>query len=545
MRLGVRAMNVVSGRQIKELDRAAVEAGIPAGDLMENAGRGVADAVRRRSSRGKKVVVVAGKGGNGGDALVAARILCEEGLHVRAFTLSSIDDLIETTHEKANLLNERFPGTLSVLDDDLDELDKALAAADCAIDGLLGIGVDRPLSGRYLNVVRAVNRDDLFRVAVDLPSGLPSDSGAIIGEAISADLTVCMAAYKPAHLLYPARAHCGEISVVSVGYPDTLWKSITPIAHVAEKEWIAEHLPVRRPDGHKGTFGRVLVVAGSLGMSGAAILCAEGALRSGAGLVTVACPRSIQAIIAVALPEAITIGLPDQEGHPTQDSLAPLRDALARADILAIGPGFGRANDTGAFVRTLIAEVKSPLVIDADGLFALNTEALSEVAGRTVLTPHPGEMSRLIERPTGEIDADRIEIARSFASEHNVVLALKGRPTAIGTPKGDVFLNPTGNTGLATGGSGDVLTGIIAGFIAGGSSLADAAILGAYVHGYAADYLARDHSERSIIPSDLIAALPHAIAELEKYGLVPRVRRPHEQPEHRIQAPSLHETTDA
>ena len=508
-------MNVVSAAQIKALDRAAVGAGIPAGDLMEKAGRGVANALINRAP-GKNVVVIAGKGGNGGDALVAARILCEAGFHVRAFTLSSFADLTETTREKAHLVNERFPGALRVLNGSLDELNESLATADCAIDGLLGIGVDRPLSGRYLDTVRALNKADLFRIAVDLPSGLPSDSGTIIGEAINADLTVCMAAYKPAHLLYPARNHCGRIDVAPVGYPEQLWDAVTPIARVMEREWIAEHLPARRPDGHKGTFGRVLIVAGSLGMSGAAILCAGGALRAGAGLVTVACPRSIQAVISTSLPEVLTIGLPDRKGHLTEESLFPLRGALAGADVVALGPGLGRADETGAFVRALLTEVKLPLVIDADGLFALNPGAMEEIAERAILTPHPGEMSRLIDRTAEEIDTERIDIARSFAAEHGVVLLLKGRPTAIGTPSGEVFLNQTGNTGLATGGSGDVLTGIIAGLLAGGASLADAAILGAYLHGYAADYLARDRAERSIIPSNLLEALPHAIKEVER-----------------------------
>jgi len=360
-----------------------------------------------------------------------------------------------------------------------------------------------------------MNAADLFRIAVDLPSGLPSDSGGIIGEATNADLTVCMAAYKPAHLLYPARSYCGTVKVVPVGYPDSLWRSVTPIARVAKKEWIAEHLPMRRPDGHKGMFGHVLVVAGSLGMSGAAILTATAALRAGAGLVTVACPVSIQSIIATALPEAITIGLPDRDGHLTGDCLAPLRDVLARADVLAIGPGIGRADGTGAFVRALIAEARSPLVIDADGLFALDSRALAQLAAHAILTPHPGEMSRLIGRPASEIDAARIDIALAFATERNTVLLLKGRPTAIGTPSGEVFLNPTGNTALATGGSGDVLTGIIAGLLAGGAFARDAAILGAYVHGYAAEYLSRDRAERSIIPTDLLDVMPRAIKEIE------------------------------
>ena len=508
-------MNVVSAAQIKALDRAAVEAGIPAADLMESAGRGVADALIN-SAAGTNVVVVAGKGGNGGDALVAARVLCKAGLKVRAFTLCEIAELIPTTREKADILNERFPGTLIPVGDNLDEFNKALAGADCAIDGLLGIGVDRPLSGRYLDVVTTLNSADVFRVAVDLPSGLPSDSGEIIGEAINANLTVCMATYKPAHLLFPARSHCGRIEVVPVGYPDKLWEGINPIARVAENKWAAQHLPARLPDGHKGTFGHVLIVAGSLGMSGAAVLCATGALRAGAGLVTVACPHTIQQVIAGSLPEVLTIGLPDREGHLTEQSLPSLRDAITQADVVAIGPGLDRADDTVRLIRTLLVEAKLPLVVDADGLFALDRETLSLIAGRAILTPHPGEMSRLIERPASEINAKRIEIARSFAAKHNVVLLLKGRPTAIGTPEGGVFLNSTGNTGLAAGGSGDVLTGIIAGLLAGGASMRDAAVVGAYLHGYAADYLARDRAERSIIPSDLVATLPQAIAEVER-----------------------------
>lgn len=533
-------MNVVSAAQIKALDAAAIEAGIPAGDLMENAGRGVAEAVVR-SAPGKRVVVIAGKGGNGGDALVAARLLREEGFQVRAFIMSSIDELVETTRAKARLLHDKFPEVLQ----SLDELSEALRDADCAIDGLLGIGVDRPLSGRYLDVVRAMNDTDLLRVAVDLPSGLSSDTGEIIGEVINADLTVCMAAYKLAHLLYPACDHCGRIDVVPVGYPDALWKSMMPIARVAEKEWIVQHLPVRRPDGHKGTFGRVFIIAGSLGMSGAAILCAAGALRAGAGLVTVACPRSIQQVIATALPEAITIGLPDRDGYLGEDALPPLRDALARADVVALGPGLGRNDDTGELIRTLLVEMRSPLVIDADGLFALDPESLHQIAGRAVLTPHAGEMSRLIERPVWEIDTERIKIVRAFASEHHVILLLKGRPTAIGTPEGEVFLNTTGNTALATGGSGDVLTGIIAGILAGGASLRDAAILGAYLHGYVADYLARDRAERAIIPSDLLSALPYAIAEVEQCSAAPRARRPHAELQRWRQAPALHGPTNA
>lgn len=508
---------VLNAAQIKALDRAAVEAGIAVSVLMENAGRMVAEAVRANTS-GKRVIAVAGKGGNGGDALVAARLLAEQGFVVHAFTLFPLDELAVTTREKAELLEERFPGTLQLVGDDLTGLGRSLSTADCVIDGLLGIGVDRPVSGRYAEVVKAVNRTSALRVAVDVPSGLPSDSGKLIGEAVRADLTVGMAAYKPVHLLYPGREFCGRIEIVPVGYPEKLWEGVVPIAQVTARGWVRDRLPGRPPAGHKGTFGRVLIVAGSLGMSGAAILAALGALRAGAGLVTVACPRPILPIVAAAVPEALTIPLPDSDGRLGLEALPQLEEAIVRTDAVAIGPGLGRAPETGELVRALLTKVSPPVVIDADGLFGLATDlpCLKKVAGRAVLTPHPGEMARLTGREADEIDAARIEIARSFAKDHGVTLLLKGRPTAIGTAEGEVILNPTGNTGLATGGSGDVLTGIISGLLAGGSSPAEAAILGAYLHGYAADCLARDHAERSIIPSDVLGALPFALAEVER-----------------------------
>ncbi len=506
---------VVNAAQIKALDREAVSAGIPAGDLMENAGKGVADAVIKQEP-GENIVIVAGKGGNGGDALVAARILCKAGFKVRAFTLSGIDELSQPGKGKASLLIQGFPQTLQPVDETLTNLNQALDSADCAIDGLLGIGVDRPLSGVYLDVIRAINRADVYKVAVDLPSGLPSDSGVPIGESLKADLTVCMAAYKPAHLLYPARALCGRIEVIPVGYSNSLWESITPVARFVDKEWVAKHFPLRQPDGHKGTFGRLLVVAGSMGMSGAAILCARGALRAGAGLVTVACARSIQPIIATAIPEVITIGLPEEDGHLTEESLDPLRETIHKSDAIAIGPGLGRASSTINFIRALLNQAKTPVIVDADALFALDTKALQNLAKHAVLTPHPGEMSRLIGRSAEEINAERIEIARQFALKNEVVLLLKGRPTAIATPEGESTLNLTGNTGLASGGSGDVLTGMIAGLLAGGNPTSHATIIGAYLHGYVAEQLSRHTSERSIIPSDLLAVLPRTIAEVEK-----------------------------
>jgi NAD(P)H-hydrate epimerase len=510
-------MNVLSAAQIKELDRRAVEEGIPESTLMETAGGAVAKAIERRTAI-RKVVVIAGTGGNGGDALVAARRLYEMGIEVRAFTIAPLNNLSPLTKEKADLLCQATLGSVSAISEDLVAFEEALSWGDCVIDGLLGIGVDRPLQGRYEALVRAINRAQVIRVTVDLPSGLTADRGTLLGEAVKADLTVCMAAYKPAHLLYPAREFCGEIEVVPVGYPPQVKEEVLPIASVVERDWVHTHLPIRPPNGHKGAFGRVLIVAGSTGMSGAAILCAKGALRAGAGLITLASPSVLNPILEVALPEVITIPLPDEDGHLTEAALDRLVPVLDRANLFAVGPGLSRDPAVGLFVLDLLKRVEVPVVIDADGLFPLadNLDLLERLSGRAVLTPHPGELAHLLGRPAEEIDQDRIEVVRAFAREHGIVLLLKGRPTAIGTPEGEVYLNPTGNTGLATGGSGDVLTGLIAGLMAGGATPTEGAILGAYLHGATADLLARDRAERSIIPSDLIDALPYAIAEVKR-----------------------------
>jgi len=507
---------VLSSEETKALDRRSEAAGVPGDVLMETAGRAVADAVRRRFSP-RRVVLVAGKGGNGGDALVAARALHEAGIEVRAFSLYAKDDLAPLTRQQADALQRAAPDALQVLDD-CAVLEGALGEADVAIDGLLGIGVDRPLRGRIAQVVELLNGSTARRVAVDLPSGLVADSGELPGEAVRADLTVCMAVYKPAHLFFPARGRCGEIEVAAVGYPEDALAQAQPLAWVAGPDLVKAMLPVRPPTGHKGTFGRVLVVAGSVGMSGAAILCAAGALRAGAGLVTVACPGPVAAAVASSLPEALTLPLPEREGRLTRRALSRLLPATERADVLAIGPGLSRAPAVGSLVLRLLRETPGPIVLDADALFALRgrLDRLVPLAGRAVLTPHPGEFSRLVDRPAGAIDTDRLEVAPAFARTHHVTVLLKGRPTAIGTPDGRVFLNPTGNAGLATGGSGDVLTGIIAGLLAGGASPEHAAVLGAYLHGAAADHLARHVSERSILPSDLLAALPRVLRQSEQ-----------------------------
>lgn len=511
---------VLTSGNSRQIDQAAIDDGVSSQVLMESAGRSAAELLMN-SLNVRRVAIAVGGGGNGGDALVLARVLYQHGIKVRAFAFCSPEDFSPSTELMAELLEKVSPGTLRVTSERLSSFKEALAWSDCIVDGLLGIGGDRPISGRYAKAVELINDSTAKRVALDLPSGLNADQGESIGLALRADLTIAMHFLKPAHVLYPARSYCGEIKLARVDYPSKVLREIEPFARVTQPCGAKALLPRREPNGHKGTFGRVLVLAGSRGMTGAAILCCRGALRGGAGIVTLACPASLSGIFEATLPEVITFPLSDQDGRLIPRAAAEMKPALDAADVLAVGPGLSRHPEVGEVVVEVLGNAQIPIVVDADGLFPLAScmGLLKRVGRRAILTPHPGELSSLIGRPREEIDRHRIEVARTFAGEHKVITIVKGRPTSIGTPKGEVYLNPTGNTGLATGGSGDVLTGIIVGLLAGGASLEGAAIVGTYVHGYAADLLAREIAERSILPSDLIDALPLAIAEIERVSV--------------------------
>lgn len=511
---------VLRAAEQRALDDAAVAAGVPPAELMESAGRSSADWIADRLSPAR-VVILVGPGGNGGDGLVVARRLAEAGVDVKTLLLQPAERLGTVAAEMLDRL-ERVGERIAVVEEsDLPGLPAVLSRADRIVDAVFGSGLSRPLEGLHRAVVECANASDVPIVSLDLPSGLPSDCGALLGVAVRAGVTLAMEFLKPAHLLFPASEFCGNVAIMSVDYPARVLDGARPSVRVPERRGIARRLPNRRPDGHKGTFGRVLVVAGSIGMTGAAILTCRGALRAGAGLVHLAIPASLNGILEAALPETITIPLPEEDGGVAALDEPRLERVLRRADVLAVGPGLSRAPATVETVRRLIErfEGEGTIVLDADGLAAVEgrLEALCRFSGRLVLTPHPGELGRLLGRRPSEVDSDRIEIARKFAGEHGVILLLKGRPTAIGLPDGTVVLNPTGNSGLATGGSGDVLTGLIAGFAAGGASAGDSAILSAYVHGWAAELYAERCAERSMLPSDLVDVLPSALREVETW----------------------------
>lgn len=511
---------VLSAEAVRELDRRAEELGVPALLLMESAGRGAAEEIRRwlLDLKGRRILAVAGRGGNGGDALCALRFLGLWGAEVRAVVLGEPAGPAAT---ELQALSASFPGRVQVVrtEAELQALEEGLSWAEAVLDGILGVGVQGPAQGLARAAIELLQGFSGLVVAIDLPSGLLADSGRIPGPAVRAHLTLAMGALKPCHLLPPAAERCGEVRVVEVAYPPAAWASVSPAAHVLTPEHCASLLPGRPRFGHKGTFGRVLVVGGAVGMAGAVALCAEGALRAGAGLVHALVPEPIFPVVAGLVPEALVHpGPADPKGTFAPEAAEEALRLSAEMDVVVAGPGLGRAPGPAEVVRALLTEKVPKLVLDADALFALaqDPKLLTRAHGELVLTPHPGEFSRLVGARPEEVVPEKIRWARDKAREWRAVVVLKGPPTAIADPQGKVFLNTTGNTALAHGGSGDVLAGLIAGLWAGGIAPVEAAALGVFVHGRAAEVLTLDHSARAVLPSDLFSALAQVFLSLER-----------------------------
>ncbi len=500
---------------MRALDRKAETRGVPSLLLMESAGRGGAEAIRawRPDLARGRVLAVCGKGGNGGDALCAARWLGLWGAEPRAVLLGEPEG---PAAEEAAAFRATFPENIFVWEGGDEDLTAWLEESDLVLDGILGVGLSGPARGIARRAIETLNLSGRPVVALDLPSGLAADSGRILGPAVRADLTLAMGCLKPLHLLPPAAELCGEIRVVEVAYPPGLWGEVDPLAWLLEEGDVRAMLPPRPRFGHKGAFGRVLVVGGSVGMAGAAALAASGALRAGAGLVHVLTPEPVFPIVAGLVPEAL---VHPGKAHGGMLSPEATEEALGLAegkDVAVVGPGLGRGPGPAKVVRALLRS-GCRLVLDADALFALaeEPELLLGEHGGLVLTPHPGEFGRLVGNEPQDIVSEKIRWAREKAEEWRSTVVLKGPPTAIAGPKGEVYLSATGNTALAHGGSGDVLAGMIAGLWAGGTTARDAACGAVFVHGRAAELLTGNLSPRAVLPTDLLAALGEALASVQ------------------------------
>ena len=513
-------MKIVSVAEMREIDRATSERfGVPSLTLMENAGSAVARFIRADYPQAKRISVICGKGNNGGDGFVGARQLAESGLVVRVLLLCVPEELrgdAAAMFQKLDILPlvARDVGALE------SAADEPIFTADLIVDAVLGTGFRPPVSPLYAAAISRMNKSRARVIAVDIPSGADADATHVqSGVVARADAVVTFTAPRPAHLF--AQLTNGPTVIAPIGSPSKAIVSKLGL-HLSTPADFAALLAPRQRDANKGSYGHVLVIGGSLGKAGAAAMAGFAALRAGAGLSTVATASSILPTVAGFHPELMTEPLAetvDATISRTALSSGLIASLIERKSVLAIGPGISRHTETAEFVRGLVQNFDTPMVLDADALNAFEGRA-GELVGRgrsLVITPHPGEMSRLTGKTIAEIQANRLEVARTFAREHALIVVLKGRRTLIASPEGEVWVNPTGNPGMATGGTGDVLTGMIAGLIAQHPQrVFEAAALAAYLHGLAGDLAAQELGEHSLVATDLVRCLPGAFAAARK-----------------------------
>ncbi|MBY0357503.1 MAG: NAD(P)H-hydrate dehydratase [Candidatus Obscuribacterales bacterium] len=473
-----------------------------------------------------KITVLCGGGNNGGDGLVVARHLHRVGFEVVVFIVDSKNPSPE------NLLNRQILENVGLeahilKENDREMVEAAIEESSLVVDALLGTGIDRPVEGLYADLINLVNENDCPIFSIDLPSGINSDTGQVMSVAIEADATITFTSIKPGLLCHPGANFAGEIELVDIGLPlpeilsaesyEFLPELANPCFWLVTASDVTENLPFRPQDSHKGSFGQVLLVSGSRGMSGSSILAAHSTLRSGAGMAIVATPKSL--LPSLPPEEIIYRGLSEtDDGTISKMALKELETELEKAQVCIIGPGLSGNEETVSLVHELIKKIRIPTVIDADGLNALaqNPKVLADTEGGFIFTPHPKELSRLLDKSTKEIQADRIGSAQEAAKRFGAVIVLKGSNTIVATPDGDVYIITTGNSGMATAGSGDVLTGVIAGLLAQGMSLEGAALAGAYIHGAAGDLAADDLGEDGMIAGDISASVPEVMKWLRE-----------------------------
>jgi NAD(P)H-hydrate epimerase len=510
-------MEIVTADEMRRIDRYAIRTlKIPSPLLMESAGLRVAESVDRflRVSPPTEVFVICGKGNNGGDGLIAARHLAASGWSVtavlaadpRTLTVDAAGALREAQGAQVALVLAPTPAAWR-------RFKKRLGPEVLVVDALLGTGLMGAARGLAAVVIEDVVASGAPVIAVDLPSGLSGDTAEVPGAVMTARSSVALCRPKISHLLPPACVHAGAVEVADIGIPPEAVASVRPRAWAIERADLLGFLPRRARDAHKGAFGHALVVAGSVGMAGAAALASRAALRAGAGLATAMTPAAVRAEVASFTPEVMTAPLP--EGSPAQAARA-LLEACRGKSAVAVGPGLGRDAHIAETVRRFVTACRTPLVLDADGLnaFAGRLAELARARRTLVLTPHPGEAAHLLEQSTAEILKDRLAAARRMAEKARAVVVLKGMASIVAAPDGRAYVNRTGNPGMASGGTGDVLTGILAGLLARGLDPLRTVLYGVHLHGLAGDHAARAIGEEPMMASDLLAHLPAAFREL-------------------------------
>ncbi|MDH3721260.1 MAG: NAD(P)H-hydrate dehydratase [Desulfobacteraceae bacterium] len=514
-------MYLVTANEMQQMDGSTIESfGLPGRILMENAGRGATQFFLEQfeDAENKKIGVIAGRGNNGGDGFVIARYLAQKGISVTVYLLSERQKVSGDAAANLELLPPLKVPVIEMPDaESFLAYETAMRHEAIWIDAILGTGLRSDVKGFFRNVIDFINQSNKPVFSVDIPSGLNSDTGQPCGTCVRADATATFAFAKTGHYLFPGADYTGNLKIIDIGVPPYIANDVAPLQYLLTPELIRTVFYPRPSDAHKGHTGHLLVIAGSPGKTGAAAMTATSAMRAGAGLVTLGIPVGLNPVLEAQVVEAMTDPLPETiKGILGEASFNRIMDLLSDKKCLAIGPGIGTAPETKMLFKNLLQENTKPVVIDADGLNILadHTEILKDLDTPVVLTPHPGEMARLIRTTTADVQKDRIKCARDFAEKFNIHVVLKGAGTVVAHPDGRVFINPTGNPGMASGGMGDVLTGVIAGFIAQGHSPELAAHAGVYLHGATADSLVKNKGPFGYLATDVMNTLPEAIKKL-------------------------------
>jgi ADP-dependent NAD(P)H-hydrate dehydratase / NAD(P)H-hydrate epimerase len=517
-------VKVATGRQMAELDRVTIEQyGIPSLVLMENAGRSCTERILRIlqekvvAPEEASIAAVCGRGNNGGDGMVIARHLHNRGVYVEVFLLSETEDLSPDARIQYEILRKMDVECRNIRDQEgVEDLRSYLEEVHLCVDAILGTGLSFPLQGIVRDVVETINLSLATVFAVDIPSGIDATSGRILGEAIRADYTGTFGLLKVGQVLLPGSIHCGETDIYDIGIPSKAVFDTNIKTEALEERVVKSMLSIRPPDFHKGDAGRVYVVGGSPGMTGAPCLAGRASMRMGAGLITVVVPRSLQPVVETKLMEVMSEGVEDGgSGTFRKECIPDLLEKISRADFVVLGPGLGTYPGAAEFVAEILPRIRVPFLVDADGLNALADQVgvLRQATAPCIITPHPGEMSRLTRESIEAIEASRIGSAQHFAEEENVTVILKGARTIIATPKGDVFINTTGNPYMASGGMGDALSGMVAALASQGLSPTDAACAGVFLHGLSADILVRRHPMSVVSATDVIENIREALQQ--------------------------------
>lgn len=508
---------------MNQIDRISIEQfGIPGIVLMENAASCVVNEISSFIGQlpGKRVIVLAGKGNNGGDAFAVARKLFNKGAEIRLFVTAKKEEITGDAAINISIVEKIDIEYVEIISEEqLDLLKDSLNHGDLVVDGLLGTGLKGNVTGIVAKIIDLVNFSRLPVIAIDIPSGINGETGKVMGVAVKAHRTVTFGLPKPGLLIHPGCEYTGKLVTADIGIPRKVVDSMNIKLNTIEESLVSKILPLRLPDTNKGNYGRIFVIGGSNGMTGAGGLTAASALRAGAGLVYLGLPSLIANKYNPPLLEIITIPIEDNKsGYFTKDGIPTVVKQMENMTVTVIGPGLSTKGDAVELLDAIAEHAKMPIIIDADGLnaLALNLNILKKLKVPTVITPHPGEMSRLTGISVQEVQNNRIDITRDFAAKWKVITVLKGSRTIVALPDGEAYINLTGNPGMATAGSGDVLTGIIAGLIGQGIKPEEAAIAGVYLHGFAGDRVADVKGIYGLIASDIINELPYAIKAVKE-----------------------------